>query len=156
MFHFQYSFRVYCSSVIFIVKWNCLVLGYCYKCYALFISTTFFQWLKSQIILVIKVLFYPKFQLLWDSILITVCSLAEADSDNYIAYYRRATVYLAMGKSKAAICDLSKAVELRQDFTSVSITAIESVQAQTPPASNLFFQVLLNRNIVLLIRLLTG
>lgn len=65
-------------------------------------------------------------------------------------------MYLAMGKSKAAICDLSKAVELRQDFTSVSITAIESVQAQTPPASNLFFQVLLNRNIVLLIRLLTG
>uniref|UniRef100_A0A8V5G2I2 DnaJ homolog subfamily C member 3 n=1 Tax=Melopsittacus undulatus TaxID=13146 RepID=A0A8V5G2I2_MELUD len=54
-------------------------------------------------------------------ILITVCSLAEADSDNYIAYYRRATVYLAMGKSKAAICDLSKAVELRQDFTSARL-----------------------------------
>lgn len=46
--------------------------------------------------------------------------LAEGDSDNYIAYYRRATVYLAMGKSKAAIRDLSKVVELKQDFTSVS------------------------------------
>ncbi|KAJ7421396.1 DnaJ subfamily C member 3 [Willisornis vidua] len=44
----------------------------------------------------------------------------EGDSDNYIAYYRRATVYLAMGKSKAAIRDLSKVVELKQDFTSVS------------------------------------
>lgn len=50
--------------------------------------------------------------------------LAEGDSDNYIAYYRRATVYLAMGKSKAAIRDLSKVVELKQDFTSVSILEI--------------------------------
>lgn len=30
-----------------------------------------------------------------------------------------------MGKSKAAIRDLSKVVELKQDFTSVSITGIE-------------------------------
>ncbi|XP_048350956.1 dnaJ homolog subfamily C member 3 isoform X2 [Sphaerodactylus townsendi] len=41
----------------------------------------------------------------------------EGDPDNYFAYYRRATVYLAMGKSKAAIRDLSKVVELKQDFT---------------------------------------
>lgn len=34
-------------------------------------------------------------------------------------------MYLAMGKSKAAIRDLSKVVELKQDFTSVSITGIE-------------------------------
>ncbi|XP_019380534.1 PREDICTED: dnaJ homolog subfamily C member 3 [Gavialis gangeticus] len=45
----------------------------------------------------------------------------EGDSDNYIAYYRRATVYLAMGKSKAAIRDLSKVVELKQDFTSARL-----------------------------------
>lgn len=57
-------------------------------------------------------------------VLIPVHSLAEGDSDNYIAYYRRATVYLAMGKSKAAIRDLSKVVELKQDFTSVSIAGI--------------------------------
>lgn len=31
-----------------------------------------------------------------------------------------------MGKSKAAIRDLSKVVELKQDFTSVSITGIEN------------------------------
>lgn len=48
--------------------------------------------------------------------------LAEGDADNYLAYYRRATVYLAMGKSKAAIRDLSRVVELKQDFTSVSST----------------------------------
>ncbi|KAF4801544.1 DnaJ subfamily C member 3 [Turdus rufiventris] len=45
----------------------------------------------------------------------------EGDSENYIAYYRRATVYLAMGKSKAAIRDLSKVVELKQDFTSARL-----------------------------------
>ncbi|XP_034614140.1 dnaJ homolog subfamily C member 3 isoform X1 [Trachemys scripta elegans] len=47
--------------------------------------------------------------------------ITEGDSDNYIAYYRRATVYLAMGKSKAAIRDLSKVVELKQDFTSARL-----------------------------------
>lgn len=43
-------------------------------------------------------------------------------------------MYLAMGKSKAAIRDLSKVVELKQDFTSVSIIGIEdcsSVKKQT-------------------------
>ncbi|XP_077200015.1 dnaJ homolog subfamily C member 3 [Paroedura picta] len=45
----------------------------------------------------------------------------EGDSDNYFAYYRRATVYLAMGKSKAAIRDLSRVVELKQDFTSARL-----------------------------------
>lgn len=37
-----------------------------------------------------------------------------------MAYYRRATVYLAMGKSKSALPDLSKVIELKPDFTSVS------------------------------------
>uniref|UniRef100_A0A8C6VGI4 DnaJ homolog subfamily C member 3 n=1 Tax=Naja naja TaxID=35670 RepID=A0A8C6VGI4_NAJNA len=45
----------------------------------------------------------------------------EGDADNYLAYYRRATVYLAMGKSKAAIHDLSRVVELKQDFTSARL-----------------------------------
>uniref|UniRef100_A0A672U8U4 DnaJ homolog subfamily C member 3 n=1 Tax=Strigops habroptila TaxID=2489341 RepID=A0A672U8U4_STRHB len=57
----------------------------------------------------------------------------EGDSDNYIAYYRRATVYLAMGKSKAAIRDLSKVVELKQDFTSLKSNPSnnEEKEAQT-------------------------
>ena len=44
----------------------------------------------------------------------------DGDPQNYIAYYRRATVYLAMGKSKSALPDLSKVIELKPDFTSVS------------------------------------
>uniref|UniRef100_A0A6I8RKZ9 DnaJ heat shock protein family (Hsp40) member C3 n=1 Tax=Xenopus tropicalis TaxID=8364 RepID=A0A6I8RKZ9_XENTR len=48
-------------------------------------------------------------------------SAIDGDPDNYVAYYRRATVYLAMGKSKAAIPDLSKVIELKPDFTSARV-----------------------------------
>lgn len=44
-------------------------------------------------------------------------------------------MYLAMGKSKAAIRDLSKVVELKQDFTSVSITGIENCSSVKKAAS---------------------
>lgn len=39
-----------------------------------------------------------------------------------MAYYSRATVFLAMGKSKSALPDLSKVIELKPDFTSVSFS----------------------------------
>jgi DnaJ family protein C protein 3 len=45
----------------------------------------------------------------------------DADPKNYIAYFRRAAVYLGMGKSKAALPDLSKVIELKADFTAVSL-----------------------------------
>ena len=44
----------------------------------------------------------------------------DGDPQNYMSYYRRATVYLAMGKSKSALPDLSRVIELKPDFTSVS------------------------------------
>lgn len=44
----------------------------------------------------------------------------EADPENYIVYFRRATVYLALGKSKSALPDLDKVIELKPDFTAVS------------------------------------
>lgn len=46
--------------------------------------------------------------------------LSDGDPKNYMAYYNRATVFLAMGKSKSALPDLSKVIELKPDFTSVS------------------------------------
>lgn len=52
--------------------------------------------------------------------IILIFSFLDGDPDNYIAYYRRATVFLAMGKSKAALPDLSKVIELKMDFTAVS------------------------------------
>ena len=44
----------------------------------------------------------------------------ELDPNNYMSLYRRATVYLAMGKSKSATPDLDRVVELKPDFTAVS------------------------------------
>ncbi|KJH45683.1 tetratricopeptide repeat protein [Dictyocaulus viviparus] len=45
----------------------------------------------------------------------------ELEPNNYQTLYRRATVYLAMGKSKAAIPDLDRVVELKGDFTAARI-----------------------------------
>ncbi|XP_037095751.1 dnaJ homolog subfamily C member 3a [Syngnathus acus] len=45
----------------------------------------------------------------------------DGDSKNYLAYYRRATVFLAMGKSKSALPDLSRVIELKPDFTSARL-----------------------------------
>lgn len=48
--------------------------------------------------------------------------LSDGDPKNYMAYYSRATVFLAMGKSKSALPDLSRVIELKPDFTSVSFS----------------------------------
>ncbi|GAA6087907.1 dnaJ homolog subfamily C member 3a [Tachysurus ichikawai] len=45
----------------------------------------------------------------------------DGDPTNYMAYYRRAAVYLAMGKSKSALPDLSRVIELKPDFTSARL-----------------------------------
>uniref|UniRef100_A0A8C8S2G3 J domain-containing protein n=1 Tax=Pelusios castaneus TaxID=367368 RepID=A0A8C8S2G3_9SAUR len=43
-------------------------------------------------------------------------SAVEIDPKNYLTYYKRATIYLAMGKFRSALPDLSKAIELKPDF----------------------------------------
>lgn len=45
---------------------------------------------------------------------------SEGDSKNYLTYYKRAAVFLAMGKSKSALPDLTRAIELKPDFLAVS------------------------------------
>jgi len=45
----------------------------------------------------------------------------EGDPNNYLTYFKRGTVYLALGKSKFALMDLDKVLQLKPDFTSVSI-----------------------------------
>ncbi|XP_031714184.1 dnaJ homolog subfamily C isoform X1 [Anarrhichthys ocellatus] len=45
----------------------------------------------------------------------------DGDPKNYMSYYRRATVFLAMGKSKSALPDLSRVIELKPDFTSARL-----------------------------------
>lgn len=45
-------------------------------------------------------------------------SAIDADPSNYMAFYRRGTVFLAMGKFKSASSDLSRVLELKPDFNS--------------------------------------
>jgi DnaJ family protein C protein 3 len=45
----------------------------------------------------------------------------DLDTTNYKIYHRRATVYLAMGKSKAALPDLDRVLELKPDFHSARL-----------------------------------
>ncbi len=55
------------------------------------------------------------------------CVFLEADPKNYIAYFRRAAVYLGMGKSKSALPDLSKVIELKPDFITVSVLKLNGL-----------------------------
>uniref|UniRef100_A0A8C5M0B3 DnaJ homolog subfamily C member 3 n=1 Tax=Leptobrachium leishanense TaxID=445787 RepID=A0A8C5M0B3_9ANUR len=59
--------------------------------------------------------FFPFLLVLFD------LQFEDGDPENYLAYYRRATAFLAMGKSKAAIPDLSRVIELKPDFTSARL-----------------------------------
>ncbi|XP_043219343.1 dnaJ homolog subfamily C member 3-like [Amphibalanus amphitrite] len=40
----------------------------------------------------------------------------DADPQNYLSYYRRATVYLALGKAKQALPDLQQVLKMKPDF----------------------------------------
>lgn len=40
----------------------------------------------------------------------------EGDPSNYLTLYRRATVYLAQGRAKAALEDLNRVLEIQPDF----------------------------------------
>lgn len=46
---------------------------------------------------------------------------AELDPSNYMTFYRRATVYLAMGKSKSALPDLDVVLSLKPDFNAARL-----------------------------------
>lgn len=41
----------------------------------------------------------------------------EGDNRNYLTFFKRGTVYLALGKAKLAISDLDRALELKPDFS---------------------------------------
>lgn len=45
----------------------------------------------------------------------------EGDPNNYLTYFKRGTVYLALGKSKVALSDLDKVLELKPDFISARL-----------------------------------
>ena len=48
-------------------------------------------------------------------------AFSEGDPNNYLTYYKRGTVYLALGKAKQALLDFDKVLELKPDFTAARI-----------------------------------
>merc|ERR1712156_502643 len=40
----------------------------------------------------------------------------DADPSNYMSYYKRATVYMALSRSRPALADLDKILQLKPDF----------------------------------------
>ena len=53
--------------------------------------------------------------------------MSEGDPTNYMTFYRRATVYLAMGKSKQALPDLDTVITLKPDFTAVRLRRYHTI-----------------------------
>ncbi|XP_074601971.1 dnaJ homolog subfamily C member P58IPK [Brevipalpus obovatus] len=45
----------------------------------------------------------------------------DGDPKNYLTYFKRATVYLALGKSKPALDDLNQVIQLKPDFLSARL-----------------------------------
>lgn len=45
----------------------------------------------------------------------------EGDPSNYLTYYKRGTVYFALGKAKFAITDFSKVLDLKPDFIAAKL-----------------------------------
>lgn len=51
-----------------------------------------------------------------------VLFFTEGDPNNYLTYFKRGTVYLALGKAKNALSDLDKVLELKPDFTAARLS----------------------------------
>merc|ERR1719367_624582 len=45
----------------------------------------------------------------------------DADPNNYMSYYKRATVFLALSRSRPALADLDKVIQLKSDFGAARI-----------------------------------
>lgn len=46
----------------------------------------------------------------------------EGDPNNYLTYFKRGTVYLALGKAKNALADFDRVIELKPDFTAARLS----------------------------------
>merc|ERR1719510_2580331 len=45
----------------------------------------------------------------------------DADPSNYMSYYKRATVFLALSRSRPALADLDKVIQLKPDFSQARV-----------------------------------
>lgn len=54
-------------------------------------------------------------------LMIKLVLFSEGDPNNYLTLFKRCTVYLALGKTRFAIQDLSKVLELKPDFVAARL-----------------------------------
>ena len=47
--------------------------------------------------------------------------IVDADPSNYMSYYKRATVFLALSRSRPALSDLDKVIQLKPDFSQARV-----------------------------------
>ena len=45
----------------------------------------------------------------------------DADPSNYMSYYKRATVFMALSRSRPALTDLDKVIQLKPDFVQARV-----------------------------------
>ncbi|XP_039296137.1 dnaJ homolog subfamily C member 3 [Nilaparvata lugens] len=54
----------------------------------------------------------------------------EGDPNNYLTYFKRGTIYLALGKARLAISDLNRVLELKPDFTAARLQRANTLLKQ--------------------------
>jgi DnaJ family protein C protein 3 len=64
-------------------------------------------------------LYYMHFRGAYSDALSHFHAAVDADPNNYMSYYKRATVYMALSRSRPALADLDKILELKPDFLKV-------------------------------------
>ena len=70
-------------------------------------------------------------QTLMNVILILSHIITDGDPSNYLTYFKRAAVYLAMGQTKKALPDFTSCINLKPDFEQVYTTCIMHVHTCT-------------------------
>lgn len=55
------------------------------------------------------------------SVTVVVILHTDGDPSNYLTYFKRAAVYLAMGQTKKALPDLTSCIRLKPDFQQVCV-----------------------------------
>ncbi|XP_065335388.1 dnaJ homolog subfamily C member 3 [Cloeon dipterum] len=68
----------------------------------------------------------------------------DGDPSNYLTFFKRATVYLALGKAKFALADLDRVLELKPDFIAARLQVAQVLlkQGDLNTAEKVFYDVL--------------
>lgn len=86
--------------------------GFFEECTFIFISKCFWHWSRS---FALKKIYLQN---------VIFVFISDGDPDNFLSHFQRATVFMALGRSKSALPDLDRVLELKPEFLQVSNIAI--------------------------------